>query len=223
MPCGASRIVPAQLWTLCCILDEGGCGHTTGVHHLVPDVHSPSRCCAADDQCQATRTTCGGRCVDDLQRGHGVSTFRFTSVGHQVTSRPRVQAVQVLQEALQNIMSGVSQVSTDMITEAIFGLTKAMSAFELQPGKLFLWYDYFCCPQDPVLTLHCSGQTAGNPIESNQQRAISSIPAYISKCKFFMALYPVVESPDESQVFSQFTWAGRGWGYGITGLNFKHV
>ena len=140
-------------------------------------------------------------------------------VSHQWVTKshpdPEFKQFRVLQEALQNIMSGLSQVSTDMITEAIFGLTKAISASELQPGKLFLWYDYFCCPQDPVLTLHCSGQKGGNAIESNQQRAISSIPAYISKCKFFMALCPVVESPDESQVFSQFTWAGRGRGKGL--------
>ncbi|CAE7815365.1 ANKHD1 [Symbiodinium sp. CCMP2456] len=136
-------------------------------------------------------------------------------VSHQWVTKlhpdPEFKQFRVLQEALQNIMSGLSQVSTDMITEAIFGLSKAISASELQPGNIFLWYDYFCCPQDPVLTLHCSGPQGGNAIESNQQRAISSIPAYISKCKFFMALCPVVESPDESQVFSQFTWAGRGW------------
>ncbi|CAE7572065.1 dtd2 [Symbiodinium sp. CCMP2592] len=154
-----------------------------------------------------------------FKEGMGQALF----VSHQWVTKshpdPEFKQFRVLQEALQNIMSGVSQVSTDMITEAIFGLTKALSASELQPGKLFLWYDYFCCPQDPVLTLHCSGQKAGNAIESNQQRAISSIPAYISKCKFFMALCPVVESPDESQVFSQFTWAGRGSGYWFAGLN----
>ena len=46
------------------------------------------------------------------------------------------------------------------------------------PGEtqLFVWYDYFSCPQEDRTNLHA---------------AISSIPAYIESCKYFVILAPL--------------------------------
>ena len=42
-------------------------------------------------------------------------------------------------------------------------------------------------------------------------QAISSIPAYIEKCEFFVALCPVLTHVDTAQAMDQYTWAKRGW------------
>lgn len=130
-------------------------------------------------------------------------------VSHQWVSQsypdPEFKQFRVLQEALRNVTAGLSQISMDTITEAVFGLAKGISASEFRVSKLFLWYDFFSVPQVPLVL----GE--GGQCENIQQKAICSIPAYISRCQFFMALCPVIDSPDGSQVFSQVSWSGRGW------------
>ena len=140
-----------------------------------------------------------------FEDGMGKALF----VSHQWVSRshpdPEFKQFRVLQEALRNIAHGISQISMDTITEAVFGLARGISTSEFQVSELFLWYDFFSCPQVPLVT-----DESGQP-QNVQQKAISSIPAYISRCQFFMALCPVIDSPDGSQVFSQVSWSGRGW------------
>eukprot|EP00439_Symbiodinium_sp_Y106_P050874 s5750_g6.t1 len=128
-------------------------------------------------------------------------------VSHQWVSQPHpdpeFKQFRVLQEALRNVTAGLSQISMDTITEAVFGLAQGISASEFRASKLFLWYDFFSVPQVPLVL----GE--GGQCENMQQRAICSIPAYISRCQFFMALCPVIDSPDGSQVFSQVSWSGH--------------
>ena len=50
---------------------------------------------------------------------------------------------------------------------------------------LFVWYDYFSCPQ---WECHVTNQRD----DYNQANAINSIPGYIAKCKFFVALCPTL-------------------------------
>ena len=72
-------------------------------------------------------------------------------------------------------------------------------------SRIFLWYDYFSCPQ---LNNKSNGQLGE---EDDLSRAVGSILAYVARSEFFFALCPVVETENLSKVFSSHTWAQRGW------------
>ena len=94
-------------------------------------------------------------------------------VSHQwVTAQhpdPEFMQLTVLQQALQNLISGGRKVSVSVEIELAYGRVKCpkTSAF----ARLYIWYDYFSCPQ-------------GLSVEAMAQRelAISCIPAYVAKC-----------------------------------------
>ena len=94
-------------------------------------------------------------------------------VSHQwVTAQhpdPEFMQVTVLQQALQNLISGGRKVSVSVEIELAYGRVKCpkTSAF----ARLYIWLDYFSCPQ-------------GFSVEAMAQRelAISCIPAYVAKC-----------------------------------------
>ncbi|CAK9008699.1 unnamed protein product [Durusdinium trenchii] len=111
----------------------------------------------------------------------------------------RPNQMQVLKESLRNLITGQSEVCVDMIAEAVYGVSKGISASEWQTQALFIWYDYFSCPQ------------AAHMSTDGLQKAIDSIPAYVSRCDFFMALCPVLSNPHFTETFSEYTWAQRGW------------
>lgn len=117
---------------------------------------------------------------------------------------PEFKQMQVLKDTLRHLMSGESEVSVDLLSEAVYFRSKGISAEEWRAKRLFLWYDYFSCPQ--------LEQKPTGPISSgNLTRAIDSIPVYVSRCDFFMALCPVLSNPEGSQVFSDYSWQNRGW------------
>ena len=112
---------------------------------------------------------------EELLAGGELSLFRdgmgkALFVSHQWVSKahpdPDFKQFRVLQQALQNIFSGRSQISMDTITEAVFGLAKGISTSEFQKRELYLWYDYFSCPQD----MHRSQDEVS---ENPQQRALA--------------------------------------------------
>eukprot|EP00435_Cladocopium_sp_Y103_P055120 s731_g18.t1 len=131
----------------------------------------------------------------DLGRAAFVS-HQWIGQGHP---DPEFKQMKVLQDTLRNLFSGASEVSVDLITEAVYFRSKGIPSEQWRGKRLFLWYDYFSCPQ----------------LEDKQhlslQKAIDSIPAYVSRCDFFMALCPVLGSPDSSEAFSDYTWGDRGW------------
>eukprot|EP00439_Symbiodinium_sp_Y106_P055016 s4066_g7.t1 len=74
---------------------------------------------------------------------------------------------------------------------------------QFQAQTLYFWYDFFSCPQlqhriDKKPNMH-------------QASAITSIPAYIARCGFFIALCPVLDCPFKSTVLTAATWSRRGW------------
>eukprot|EP00439_Symbiodinium_sp_Y106_P030000 s6010_g3.t1 len=74
------------------------------------------------------------------------------------------------------------------------------------PAHLYLWYDYFSCPQlEQVISPTMPAAGPSSPLSN----AIDSIPIYIARCKFLFALCPVVESSRKDQVFSPFP--GVAW------------
>lgn len=113
--------------------------------------------------------------------------------------------MKVLKDSLRNLQSGACEVSVDLLTEAVYFRSKGIPAEEWQSSRLYLWYDYFSCPQLEHQTAH------GRVSVGNLQKAIDSIPVYVSRCDHFIALCPVLPSTDGSRMFSDYTWASRGW------------
>ncbi|CAJ1386850.1 unnamed protein product [Effrenium voratum] len=125
-------------------------------------------------------------------------------VSHQWAEKdhpdPTSAQFRVFQDAMKNILSGrLDRIELDNFTEIVSPETKPLRTQELRSVKLFMWYDYFSCPQ------HSKGS------ESDLAKAIASIHAYVAKCSFFCALCPFLEDPVTAKVLSFSSWAERGW------------
>ena len=132
---------------------------------------------------------------------------RAAFVSHQWLDRrhpdPEFKQMRTLQNALECMLNSAGSVSLDFITESLVQRAKPLPMQEFQRQTLYLWYDYFSCPQ------------LEHEIEikdtQEQGKAIMSIPAYIARCCFFFALCPVLDCPFESTVLTAATWSRRGW------------
>ncbi|CAE7510114.1 R11A8.7 [Symbiodinium sp. CCMP2456] len=133
---------------------------------------------------------------DDL--GHAIF------VSHQWLANdhpdPNAEQLKVLQDALENIRSGRSNIHIPLVTEMLFGRVSKPSSKDFTSTSVYIWYDYFSCPQGShgEATLH-------------RQQAISSIVSYISQCKYFVILCPALTHLDQRQELGQESWAERGW------------
>ena len=92
-------------------------------------------------------------------------------------------------------MSDLQHIRQDIHAEMLMP-NSGLRGSELRSEPLFLWYDYFSCPQIEKKDL---------------PKAIDSIPGYIARCAFFFVLAPVIEAPSLSKVFTPSTWADRAW------------
>ena len=79
--------------------------------------------------------------------------------------------------------------------EANFGQMKCLKAADFNQAPLYIWYDYFSCPQ---------GQSPH--AAKNRELAITCIPYYVAQCVFFVILCPSVQNLSHS------TWRARGHG-----------
>ena len=124
---------------------------------------------------------------------------------------PDCRQLRFLQDALRYIISvnGMNgTIPKDLVTEAFVPTAKGIAAKDFRNGEVFLWYDYFSCPQletyvssidrdfaDPMDPMDQS--TPSMSMQLNQTtnsrlgRAVDSIPAYIARCAFFFVLCPV--------------------------------
>ncbi|CAK9090367.1 Ankyrin repeat and KH domain-containing protein 1 (HIV-1 Vpr-binding ankyrin repeat protein) (Multiple ankyrin repeats single KH domain) (hMASK) [Durusdinium trenchii] len=138
-------------------------------------------------------------------------------VSHQWVDRshpdPQFKQLSVLQDALRNAMSRtMREISLDVVTATVMPSTKSLPTSELWSRELFLWYDYFSCPQlERTNRAAMPATTCSNTGESNLSKAIDSIPAYVGRCSFFFALCPVLEDPTGCRLLTPATWAERGW------------
>ena len=134
------------------------------------------------------------------EQGSGQAMF----VSHEwLSSRhpdPKAEQLTILQQALRNIVSGASQVCVPVVTEILFGRLQRPCADSMKACNLYIWYDYFCCPQG-----------ASHSSSVNRQSAIDSIPAYVAQCYFFVILCPAFQHFDQDRTLSQSSWARRGW------------
>eukprot|EP00439_Symbiodinium_sp_Y106_P063544 s2342_g9.t2 len=108
-------------------------------------------------------------------------------------------AVDVLLK-MTRLLTGRGFVSLDGTTESAVRTAKPFPMEAFQVEALFFWYDYFSCPQ------HNDGGDT-----SQQAHAIGSIPAYVARSHFFLALCPVLDCPLEAKVLSVESWSTRAW------------
>ena len=113
---------------------------------------------------------------------------------------PKNEQLQVLQEGLRNLLAGVAQVSQPVQSELFHGRMPCPTASDFKSTPLYVWYDFLCCPQD-----------ASECASRNRQWAISSIPSYVAKCKYFVVLCPALAHAEQRVTLSYETWTGRGW------------
>lgn len=114
----------------------------------------------------------------------------------------------VLQDALRHLMSEVQYIELDVRTEVALPSAKPFATAELKSAPLFVWYDYFSCPQLEHLVSH---KLVESGLMSDLAKAVNSIPLYVAQCSFFFALCPVIESEDHSKLLGPQSWASRGW------------
>ncbi|CAE7295178.1 R11A8.7, partial [Symbiodinium pilosum] len=60
---------------------------------------------------------------------------------------PNDEQLKVLQAALANIRSGASHINIPVVTEILFGRLPVPSAEDFAGPSVYIWYDYFSCPQ----------------------------------------------------------------------------
>ena len=123
-------------------------------------------------------------------------------VSHQWVSRshpdPNFEQMQVLKDAISHLLYREGYISVNWVTEFLVPGAKRISYKEFQARPLFIWYDYFSVQQD-----------AG--YDNQLAEAISSIPAYVAKCRFFFALCPTIGCPAHARVLTTASWNARGW------------
>ena len=128
---------------------------------------------------------------------------------------PECRQLKVLQDALRNLLADVATISPHATMEFYYGHVEGYTSADLRARPVFVWYDYFGCPQ-VHLNPHASEDVlvrsrsfSENPFE-DLKNAIGSIPHYVSQCDWFIALCPTLETRDGS-VVDQHSWANRGW------------
>ena len=113
--------------------------------------------------------------------------------------------MRILQEAFKRLLSSSGYVPVDFVTETLVLSAQPLPKLEFQTCPLVVWYDYFSIPQLEQRQTFGADESDG----SRQADAINSIPAYVAKCRFFLALCPMIQS--DSKVLGAATWSRRGW------------
>ncbi|CAE7827817.1 ANKDD1A [Symbiodinium sp. CCMP2592] len=121
-------------------------------------------------------------------------------ISHQwagVTSPdPDFQQFKVLQDVLRRKLRPGASITGFMQVELYTGQLHRLPAEEISSKPLFVWYDYFSCPQRSA---------------SARENAIRSIPAYVGKCRYFVILCPPVWHAGQGTFLSKRSWECRGW------------
>lgn len=147
--------------------------------------------------------------------GKGKAMF----VSHQWTTEdhpdPLGKQLEVFQGAMSNLLSGriVAQKSiwTEVTCHLVGEQAQGFVASTLTENAIQVWYDYFCVPQRIAgrVSSRVSRSLSQNDFEA-QRDAIGSIPAYINKCEYFVALCPPMNDRMGSSLNLQ-SWQQRGW------------
>lgn len=111
---------------------------------------------------------------------------------------PHFEQFKVLQESLKNVLCGASTFHSNLSMELYMMPSEPISAKDLLARPLFIWYDYFSCPQ-------CTSSS------NDRDLAINSIPAFIEQCSFFVILCPNIRHIEKEELLNKSTWKKRGW------------
>ncbi|CAE7349507.1 unnamed protein product [Symbiodinium sp. CCMP2592] len=129
-------------------------------------------------------------------------------VSHQWTSYthpdPHFHQLRVLQQALTNLLTKMTTVHPQFMNFVPVGSRQRLTAEELLERKLFLWYDFFACPQ-------LEARSDSQDIKPSLQNAVDSIPSYVQMSRFFFVLAPVMEHAENGKMLSKHSWRSRGW------------
>lgn len=117
---------------------------------------------------------------------------------------PKFEQLSVLQEALHNVMTGTVCISNHPQSQLFHGMSIPVTAADLKAQPLFLWYDFFSCPQS-------AAAAPGQRVDEDLGKAVASIPAYVEMSYFFVILTPSVRQPHTRLMLSYSSWKGRGW------------
>ncbi|CAE7251131.1 secG [Symbiodinium sp. CCMP2592] len=132
---------------------------------------------------------------DDMKWNAMFVSHQWAGVGHP---DPHMEQFKVLQQALKNVLSGKTAIHANINIELYVGQRHAMTAEDFMEKPLYIWYDYFSCPQAACELAH-------------RQMAILSIPAYVERCRYFTVLCPHVRHVTKDTLLSRKSWASRGW------------
>ncbi|CAE7740635.1 unnamed protein product [Symbiodinium sp. CCMP2592] len=122
-------------------------------------------------------------------------SHQWAGIGHP---DPSMKQFRVLQDALKGFLHGRADVPASLSIELYLGDGTKITGAEIASKPLFIWYDYFCCPQASDQTEH-------------RRKAIISIPYYIENCRYFAILCPHVRHEEHDTLLNKHTWAERGW------------
>eukprot|EP00439_Symbiodinium_sp_Y106_P058369 s489_g8.t1 len=111
---------------------------------------------------------------------------------------PEGEQLAVLQNALRHMLRERDRVPIDVTTEILFGQQQGLKTSEMHDQPLFIWFDYWCVPQLQL-------SVAGLQVETAQQKALDSIPAYVEKSCYFFILCPNVRHQNSGQLLSKRT------------------
>jgi len=111
---------------------------------------------------------------------------------------PTLEQFRVLQNTIEKAVSGKTAIYGDISIELYTGQQSSISGNELASTALFIWYDYFSCPQSKHKT-------------ADRSNAISSIPAYVERCYYFVILCPHIRHKDHEVLLGKESWQSRGW------------
>ncbi|CAE7948340.1 ANK2 [Symbiodinium sp. KB8] len=146
-----------------------------------------------------------GELVEFEDSAHQTASF----VSHQWMTQhhpdPECEQLKILQGAFTHLLSTGGSVPVDFVTESFVPSAKRIPKSTFRTSSLVVWYDYFSVPQ--LENRYTFG--ADDKDGSQQARAINSIPAYVARCKHFLALCPTLKS--DSKVLGAMTWSQRGW------------
>ncbi|CAE7603505.1 unnamed protein product, partial [Symbiodinium necroappetens] len=126
-------------------------------------------------------------------RGHAMFVSHQWAGEHHPD--PGMAQFKELQVSLRNVMAGTKMISGTAF-ELYSGQQSVISSEELLIQPLFLWYDFFSCPQWS---------------DSHRALAIGSIPAYVERCRFFVALCPPIWHSASGKPLTRKSWTDRGW------------
>ena len=122
-------------------------------------------------------------------------------VSHQWLGRkhpdPYSHQLKVLQNALRNMLAGMTYISPAVNHEAMYGHSAISFVDDLQATTIFLWYDFFSCPQ-------------ADEHHAERHNAIACIPSYVTRCEHFVILCPGL-GHESGEILCQKTWEERGW------------